>query len=209
MIELALTGRVGPDFILDVQFTLPAAGVTALLGPSGSGKTTLLRALAGLDRHPGTIRFAGEPWQDRDTFLPPHRRGVGYAFQGAGLLPHLTVRDNLRYATRRAGAGPFSFDEVVRRTAVAALLDRSPSRLSGGEGQRASLARALLTQPRLLLLDEPLSGLDGSSRRTLLDELQSLLAALPLPAFYVTHDDDEAARFASRTLHLRHGRLEG
>ena len=208
MIAVALAGRIGPDFAVDIAVDLPGEGVTALLGPSGSGKTTLLRAIAGMDRVPGTIVVDGVVWQDAKTFYPPHERRVGYVFQGLGLLPHLSVRANLAYAKKRAGDGPFAFDDIVARTGVGGLLDRSPARLSGGEAQRAQIARALLSQPRLLLMDEPLSALDGEAKAELLAALEGLLAAIPIPAIYVTHDAGEADRLAARTVRLRGGRVE-
>ena len=206
-IAVALRGALGKDFALDVAFTVPAAGVTALLGPSGAGKTSVLRALAGLTRLPGTVRFAGETWQDEACFVPAHRRRIGYVAQGPGLLPHLTVAGNLAYAARRAAAGPFDRDDVVARTGIAPLLDRSPARLSGGEAQRASIARALLGQPKLLLMDEPLSGLDSPARAELVDQLAALFAAIAIPVVYVTHDGGEAARLAAQTVRLRAGRV--
>lgn len=206
-IRVALKGRLGADFTLDVAFAMPASGITALLGPSGSGKTSVLRALAGLDRHDGSISFGDMVWQDLTTFVPSHRRRIGYVPQGQGLLPHLTVGGNLEYATRRAGAGPFDRADVVQRTGIAALLDRRSARLSGGETQRASLARALLAQPRLLLMDEPLSGLDAAARTDLLGELAALLHALAIPVIYVTHDATEADRLTGAQINLREGRV--
>lgn len=206
-IEVRIAGLLGRDFSLDIDTVLPSHGVTALLGPSGSGKTSLLRALAGLDRHQGSIRFGDEIWQDRERFVPPHRRRVGYAFQGAGLLPHLSVADNLAFAAKRAPEGQFRRDDVVARTGIAGLLDRSPARLSGGEAQRAGIARALLSQPRLLLMDEPLTGLDGEARDGLLAALESLLADISVPTVYVTHAEEEARRLAGATIRLRAGRV--
>ena len=208
MIAVALDGRLGPDFRLDVAFEVPATGITALLGPSGSGKTSVLRALAGLDRIPGVVRFEAETWQDGAHFVPANRRRVGYVPQGAGLLPHLSVAANLAYAAARAVPGPFDRDEVIARTGIAALLDRRPEKLSGGEAQRASIARALLGQPRLLLMDEPLSALDTEARGALLDYLESLFATIAVPVFYVTHDAAEAARLATRTVRLRGGKVD-
>jgi molybdate transport system ATP-binding protein len=207
-IAVSLAGRIGPDFALDLDLALPMAGVTALLGPSGSGKTTVLRALAGLDRIPGSIRFGDEVWQGGRVFVPPQRRGVGYVFQGAGLLPHLTVAGNLDYAARRAPAGPFERDALIARTGIAPLLGRSPARLSGGEMQRAAIVRALLSQPRLLLLDEPLSALDGEARASLLALFGDLLGRIAIPVIYVTHDEAEARRIAMRCVRLRGGRVE-
>jgi len=207
VIEAAFNDRLGPNFILDVAFAVPASGVTALLGASGSGKTSVLRALAGLDRRHGSLTVAGEVWQDATRFVPPHRRRVGYVPQTLGLLPHLTVGGNLDYAARRAGAGRFDRTEIVARTAIASLLDRHPKSLSGGEAQRASVARALLGQPLMLLMDEPLSALDTAARGAMLHLLEALLADAAIPVFYVTHDAAEAQRLASRTIRLDRGRV--
>lgn len=206
-IALALDGKVGGNFALHIAFDVPSRGVTALLGPSGSGKSSVLRALAGLERLAGSIAVDGEIWQDRKTFLAPERRRTGYVFQGAGLLPHLSVAANLDYAVRRAPLGPFVRDAIIENTGIAHLLDRLPARLSGGEAQRASIARALLSQPRLLLMDEPLSALDSDARGNLLDWLEALLIDIAIPVFYVTHDHTEAARLAARTIRIRDGRL--
>ncbi len=208
MIAVELCGQIGPAFTLDVAFEVPSQGVTALLGPSGSGKTSLLRALAGLDRLPGKVRVGNEVWQDAAGFVPAHRRRVGYIFQGVGLLPHLSIRGNLEYARRRAPDGPFLIEDIIARTAISGLLDRKPAGLSGGEGQRASIARTLMTQPRLLLMDEPLSALDGEARTGLLGHLEALLAQIAIPVFYVTHDAAEAARLSTRSIRLRNGKIE-
>lgn len=207
MLTVELIGKLGRGFTLDVAFTVPATGVTALLGPSGSGKTSVLRALAGLDRHIGTVRFGDAIWQDRTTFVAPHRRRTGYVPQGAGLLPHLTIGGNLDYAMRRAGPGPFDRNDVMARTGIVALLDRAPAQLSGGEMQRASIARALLGQPRLLLMDEPLSGLDPVAREDLAGQLKDLLNNLSVPVVYVTHDALEANRLTDTRVNLQGGRV--
>lgn len=200
-LAVALTVRRGRDFVVDVAFTA-AAGVTMLAGPSGAGKTSVLRAVAGLERPTGTVRCGEAVWQDAAHFVPAHRRRVGYVAQGGSLLPHLTVAANLDYAARRAAPGPFARADVIARTGIAALLDRRPSELSGGEAQRASIARALLGQPRVLLMDEPLSGLDAAGRGALLDALEMLFAAVTIPVLYVTHDATEAARLATTTVCL-------
>ncbi|PEQ13703.1 ABC transporter [Novosphingobium sp. PC22D] len=207
-LAISLHGPVSRDFAIDVDLALPLTGVTCLLGPSGSGKTTILRALAGLERRHGTIRFGDEVWQDQRHFVPAHRRRVGYVFQGAGLLPHLSVARNLDYAEKRAVEGPFAREAIVEAMGVGPLLERMPGRLSGGETQRAALARALLSQPRLLLMDEPLSALDGAARAGLIDEFARTFAEIPIPVVYVTHDETEAERLASRCVRLRGGRVE-
>lgn len=207
-IRLDLDGPVGGSFALRIRFEVPSQGVTALLGPSGSGKTSILRALAGLERIAGTIIVDGETWQCDKTFLAPEVRRTGYVFQGTGLLPHLSVAANLDYAARRASPGPFSRADIVDRTGIAHLLDRLPPRLSGGEAQRAGIARALLGQPRLLLMDEPLSALDSEARGELLGWLESLLTEIPVPVFYVTHDRQEAGRLSNRTIKMKNGMLD-
>lgn len=205
-IAARFAGRIG-GFALDVAFEVPAAGVTGLFGPSGSGKTTLLRCLAGLERVVGSLRVGGDTWQDERRFVATERRRVGYVFQGMNLLPHLSVRGNLAYAARRAPDGPFAFDDVVARTGIATLLDRAPAKLSGGESQRVAIARALLAQPRLLLMDEPLAGLDTGAKAELLGALAALLPAIGLPTFYVSHDPSEIARLATRRILLAAGRV--
>lgn len=205
-IAARFAGRLG-SFALDVAFEVPARGVTGLFGPSGSGKTTLLRCLAGLERLAGSLRVGDAVWQDARSFVPTERRRVGYVFQGANLLPHLSVRGNLAYAAKRAPAGPFAFGEVIARTGIAVLLDRAPARLSGGESQRVAIARALLGQPRLLLMDEPLTGLDGDARAELLEALAALLPSIDLPTFYVSHDPAEIARLGNRRITLAAGRI--
>lgn len=208
MIAVELCRKLSPMFGLDVNFAVPATGVTVLLGPSGSGKTSVLRAVTGLDRHRGSVRFGSMVWQDATTFVPPHRRRIGYVAQGPSLLPHLSVAGNLAYAERRAGLGRFDRVKVIGQLGIGALLDRHPARLSGGEAQCVALARALLSQPQLLLLDEPLSGLDVEARAALLDEFGMLLRETGLPVLYVTHDPAEAERLAAWTVRLRAGRVE-
>lgn len=208
MIEVALADAAGDGFRLDLDFSAPASGITALLGPSASGKTSILRAVAGLDRRPGVIRFDGETWQDRHSFSPAHRRRIGYVMQAHALLPHLSVAGNLDYAARRNPAGPFDREDIIARTGISGLLERKPHRLSGGEGQRAAIARALLGQPRLLLLDEPLSGVDSEGRAALLAALAGLFDAISIPVIYVSHDHGEVAALTRRIISLRAGQIE-
>lgn len=174
-VEVAFAGTVGA-FRLDVAFAVPASGVTALFGLSGCGKTTVLRCMAGLQRLPGRCRVCGELWQDDARFLPAHRRPVGYVFQEASLFPHLTVRRNLLFGAprhRRGGAARnVMLDEAVDLLGLGNLLERSPQNLSGGERQRVAIGRALLSNPRLLLMDEPLSALDRRTRDEILPFLE-------------------------------------
>lgn len=205
------SGQLGA-FRLKAGFDAPGRGVTALFGPSGCGKTTVLRAIAGLGRfEDGFLSVGGEIWQRPGVFLPPHRRPVGYVFQEASLFPHLTVRGNLDYGRRRALRGGakevFRFDEVADLLGLAPLLDRAPARLSGGERQRVSVGRALLSQPRLLLMDEPLSALDRFAKDAILPYFERLRDTLALPILYVSHDIAEVERLADRLLLMRAGEI--
>jgi molybdate transport system ATP-binding protein len=206
-IRIDLRGGFG-GFRLDAQAVIPARGVTAIMGPSGAGKTTLLRCLAGLARAEGRVAVGERTWQDGGLFMPTHERGVAYVFQEPSLLPHLSVRGNLAFAARRAGAqaGP-AYEEVVAMLGLQGLLHRSPEALSGGERQRAAIARALLSKPALLLMDEPLSSLDAASKAEVLPYLERLHRSLSLPIVYVSHDALEVARLADRVVRMDAGRL--
>ncbi|MEZ5786244.1 MAG: molybdenum ABC transporter ATP-binding protein [Xanthobacteraceae bacterium] len=208
-IEAAFRGMLG-RFCLDVSFTVPAIGVTALFGPSGCGKTTILRCIAGLQRlADGRCAIDGDVWQDRTRFRQPHERPIGYVFQEASLFPHLSVRRNLLYgAPREATASrphPIAFEEVLDLLGLEGLLDRSPRNLSGGERQRVAVGRALLTQPKLLLMDEPLSALDRLTKDEILPFLERLHERLLLPALYVSHDMSELERLADHLVLLKDG----
>ncbi|MET0107289.1 MAG: molybdenum ABC transporter ATP-binding protein [Candidatus Thiodiazotropha sp.] len=208
-IEVNLKHCLG-DFDLEVDFTAPSQGVTALFGPSGSGKTSVLRAVAGLERTTqGVVRVNGETWQDESRFLPVHRRPIGYVFQEASLFPHLSVRENLQYGMRRVSEAQrrIPFHDVVELFGISALLPRSTARLSGGERQRVAIARALLTSPRLLLMDEPLSALDHAAKQTILPYLERLHDEFAIPSLYVSHDPNEVARLADHMVLLDGGRV--
>ena len=204
--EGGFRGTLGA-FRLEAEFLLPSRGITALSGPSGAGKTTLLRCIAGLTRLPGRLVVDGDVWQDARTFLPTHRRALAVVFQEPSLLPHLSVRRNLTYGARRVGAPAARFDDVVDMLGLASLLERSPATLSGGERQRVALGRALLSQPRLLLMDEPLSSLDAASKAEIMPYLERLHRELSLPTLYITHDAQEIARLADHVLTMRDGRV--
>jgi ABC-type multidrug transport system ATPase subunit len=200
------------NFLLDAKFEIPSIGVTAVFGRSGSGKTTLLRCLAGLERKAsGTLRVAGQSWMEDSPkkFLAPHQRSVGFVFQEGSLLPHLTVRGNLLYAMNRSSFRKMSspFEEVVSLLGIASLLDRRPDRLSGGERQRVSIARSLLSDPKLLLMDEPLSALDSSSRLEILPYLEKVKTQAKLPIIYVSHAVEEVRRLADRVILLEAGKV--
>ncbi|MEO4042406.1 molybdenum ABC transporter ATP-binding protein [Hoeflea sp. CAU 1731] len=209
-IHVALSGRLG-DFDLDVTFDALGHGLTALFGPSGCGKTTILRCIAGLDRLAGACRIGEDTWQDEMRFTPTHKRAVGYVFQEASLFPHLSVRDNLLFSTggraQSTASGGVGFEEVVELLDLDRLMQRGPQRLSGGERQRVAVGRALLSQPRILLMDEPLSALDRQSRDEILPFLERLHRLLAIPVFYVTHDMSEVERLADHLILLDAGRV--
>ncbi|HTZ67828.1 MAG TPA: molybdenum ABC transporter ATP-binding protein [Roseiarcus sp.] len=213
-IRAAFKGALG-SFSLDAGFTAPARGVTALFGPSGCGKTTVLRCIAGLTRlADGLCVVAGEVWQDREgAFLPTHKRPLGYVFQEASLFAHLSVRRNLLFGAPRAGGdasrGRIAFDEVVDLLGVERLLDRSPAKLSGGERQRVAIGRALLSQPKLLLMDEPLSALDRTTKDEILPFLERLRDRLSLPIVYITHSIAEVERLADQIVLMDKGQVIG
>lgn len=195
-----------PGFTLQAADEVPLHGITALSGPSGSGKTTLLRVIAGLERHAeGHVRFAGEDW----TGLAPAARGIGYVFQDARLFPHLSVRQNLDYGARRRGTPKALVDAVTEALDLGPLLPRAPETLSGGETRRVALGRALASGPRILLLDEPLTGLDRARKTDLMPYIARAVAGFGVPAIYVTHAAGEIAFLADRTLTIADGALQG
>lgn len=206
-IDAAFRGRLG-RFVLDASLNVPASGVTAIFGPSGCGKTTIARCIAGLQRlSDGFCAIDGDVWQDGDAFRPAHRRPVGYVFQEPSLFPHLSVRRNLLYGAPKAAATSIGFDEVVELLGITALLDRSPHHLSGGERQRVAIGRALLSQPKLLLMDEPLAALDRSTKDEILPFLERLHDRLSLPVLYISHDMAEIERFADHLVLMEYGRV--
>jgi molybdate transport system ATP-binding protein len=204
--------RSTPGFTLDVELDLPGRGISALFGPSGSGKTSCLRALAGLDRlADARLHVNGVCWQDSaaGVFLAPQARRIGYVSQNAVLFPHLSVRGNLEFGWRRRGR-PQSVhrDDTVALLGIRHLLDRRAEGLSGGERQRVAMARALLADPQLLLMDEPLSALDATRKAEVLPYLERLHATLAIPTIYVSHAFDEVARLADHLVVLDHGRVQ-
>jgi molybdate transport system ATP-binding protein len=200
-----------PTFALEVNLNLPANGITVLFGPSGSGKTSLLRCVAGLERATGRVTCGGEVWQDsaRQLFTPTWQRALGYVFQEASLFEHLDVRQNLHYGLRRTGNRSQGdvLGAALQLLGIEHLLERAVGSLSGGERQRVAIARALATQPKLLLLDEPLASLDVARRREVLPWLERLRAELKIPMLYVTHSVDELARLADHLVMLEAGQV--
>lgn len=211
MITLKLKQQLA-DFTLDLDLTLPARGVSAIVGPSGSGKTTLLRCVAGLEKaDQALIEINGNCWQDsqRGLWLPPHKRALGYVFQEASLFDHLSVQGNLDYGRRRSAepAGNEQAAQIIELLGIGHLLQRGTTGLSGGERQRVGIARALLANPRLLLLDEPLTALDPQRKADILPYLERLHAELDIPLLYVSHSPDEVARLADHLVLLENGTL--
>ncbi|MCC7010628.1 MAG: ATP-binding cassette domain-containing protein [Acidobacteria bacterium] len=196
---------------LDVRLDLDG-GLIALLGPSGAGKTRTLDVIAGLFRPAdGFVAVDEAVLTDtaRRVWVPPHRRRIGYVFQDSRLFPHMTVRRNLVYGqwfTGRLGHPIATLDDVVGLLDLEPLLSRLPGRLSGGERRRVALGRALLSHPRLLLLDEPLGSLDVPRRQEILPYLDRLLSELRLPMIYVTHDWEEIRNRATTVVHIADGR---
>lgn len=180
--------------IVDVDLEIPMDAVTVLFGPSGAGKTTILRAIAGLDPlDAGEIRVGDEVWNEAARIIvPARRRKIGYLFQDHALFPHLSVCANVGFGLRRGAQRDIDVRDALAVANAAHLAETSIPNLSGGEAQRIALARALAAHPRLLLLDEPLSALDGPTRSSMRTDLRALFATQGLPAVVVTHDRAEA-----------------
>jgi len=202
-----------PTHTVDVALSCEPGDVVAVIGPNGSGKTTLLQALAGLvPVDDGWVHVDGDPWTSRDgAAVPVQRRQLGMVFQDLMLFPHLTALDNVAFGLRSRGATRREAAATARgwleRLGVDELADRRPSTLSGGQAQRVALARALATEPRLLLLDEPMAALDVGVATTLRIELAAHLADFPGVSLLVTHDAIDALTVANRVLVLEDGRV--
>lgn len=197
-------------FALQVSFVLASRGITVLWGASGSGKTTLLQCLAGLLRpDAGRITCREAVWFDakQGVCLVPERRRIGYVFQDVRLFPHLSVRSNMLFGRRFRGPSGVSFEDVVALLGLGRLLHRTPSDLSGGEKQRVAVGRALLACPELLLMDEPLTGLDRGKREEIMAYIKAIPERFDVPILYVTHSDAELRFLADRVLNLEDGKL--
>ena len=197
-------------FALQVSFVLASRGITVLWGASGSGKTTLLQCLAGLLRpDAGRITCREAVWFDAEqgVCLVPERRRIGYVFQDVRLFPHLSVRSNMLFGRRFRGPSGVSFEDVVALLGLGRLLHRTPSDLSGGEKQRVAVGRALLACPELLLMDEPLTGLDRGKREEIMAYIKAIPERFGGPILYVTHSDAERRFLADRVLNLEDGKL--
>lgn len=195
---------------IDISFEVPTPGITVLFGPSGAGKSTILAAAAGLMRpHMCRIAIGSRILSDTGAgiWLPAERRRIGVVFQDSRLFPHMSVATNLRFGARRAPPGPVCFHDIVELLDIGAILNRRPHTLSGGERQRVAIGRALLTQPDLLLMDEPLASLDGPRKDEIMPFLLRLKTALRLPVLYVTHAITELNTLADSLVLLNNGRV--
>lgn len=211
VLDIAVRRRLG-DFLLDTTFQSQGR-LTALFGASGSGKTSLVNVIGGLVRpESGHVRVEGETLVDtgKGIVLPPHRRRLGYVFQEARLFPHLTVRQNLLFGhwfVPRAVRKPADLDMVLDLLGIGHLLKRRPGALSGGEKQRVAIGRALLAQPRLLLMDEPLAALDEARKAEILPHIERLRDEVGIPIVYVSHSLAEVARLATTVVVVEAGRI--
>ena len=203
--------RRAPSFSLDVSAEVPP-GFTILFGPSGAGKSTLLDCIAGLLRpDEGQIVLGGEVLFDsaRGSSLPPQARRVAYLFQSPALFPHLTVEENVAYGISRLSPQErhARVGEALEKFRVAALRNRKPREISGGEQQRVALARSLVADPRALLLDEPLTGLEAGLKSSILEDLRAWNAARRIPILYVTHNREEVDILGERVIAIERGRI--
>lgn len=211
MFEIQSRLRRG-DFDLEADIRAPSTGVLALFGRSGSGKTTLVQSIAGLlQSAESRIVIDDSELEDtrRNRFVPPEQRRIGYVFQDARLFPHLNVASNLRFGMRRSPTtSPANlWDQVVALLGLESLLRRRVHQLSGGERQRVALGRALLMQPRMLIMDEPLASIDAARRNEVLPYLERLRDEFALPIIYVSHDFDEVLRLADYVVLLAQGKV--
>lgn len=193
-------------FSLPVDLHIPTLGISAFLGASGTGKTSLLRAIAGLDVHAGAvIRYGDVIWQDASHFVPTHRRQIGYVFQEENLFPHLSVMGNLQYAIKRARSPETLINHVIQQLELERLLPRQPQHLSGGERQKVAIARAVLSQPGLLLMDEPLAAVDEAFKHSFLPRFKRLMQELGIPVIYISHSSAEIVQVADNLVYFSAG----
>ncbi len=207
MIQITVSQEL-QSFKLDVDFTLPGNGITAIFGRSGAGKTTLINAISGLSKPDRGRIVVG----DRRLFdsvnkicLPPEKRRIGYVFQDARLFPHMTVEKNLRYGVRTHNQE--RWQTILDLLGIGHLLRRYPASLSGGEKQRVGIGRALLSEPELLLMDEPLASLDLPRKRELMPYLNRLAAAVNIPILLVSHSLMKSCSWLTTSLCSITGRL--
>jgi molybdate transport system ATP-binding protein len=204
-------GDAASSFLLDLDLEAPP-GITILFGPSGAGKSTLLDCIAGLTQpDAGRITIEGEALFDSEmkVSVPPQRRQIAYVFQSLALFPHMTVEANVAYGLRDAPeqARSARVADILEMFRVEKLRGRKPREISGGEKQRVALARSLVTLPRVLLLDEPLTGLDAELKASIIEDLRAWNAAHKIPILYVTHSREEVDALGERVIALEHGKI--
>ncbi|MGF1683866.1 molybdenum ABC transporter ATP-binding protein ModC [Photobacterium minamisatsumaniensis] len=207
MITINVKKTLG-DLKLDMQLALPMQGITAIFGRSGAGKTSLINILSGLSKPDSGAIAIGEHElfnSDRGLNLPPEKRNIGYVFQDARLFPHYTVAGNLRYGSKQED--PLQFTAIVEMLGIVHLLERYPASLSGGEKQRVAIGRALLSNPDMLLMDEPLASLDLPRKQELMPYLEKLAKEVKIPIIYVTHSLDEILRLADHMVMINQGEV--
>ncbi len=197
------------DFTLKVNLHFSETKITAIFGKSGSGKTTLLRVLAGLEKSKAKIKIGNEIWQNESFNLPSHKRSLAYVFQENNLFTHLSVKENLLYGLERSSKkeGPILLEDIVALMKIEPLLQRSSRNLSGGERQKVAIARSLLSNPKLLLMDEPLSALDQESKIDILENIQHLQKEFSIPILYVSHSKEEIIKIADHVILLQNGSI--
>lgn len=211
MLEVKVRKKLGV-FAVDVAFSSGDSGITAIFGPSGAGKTSIINMVAGLLKpDEGKIYIDDEPLFDstKAINIPPNKRRLGYIFQDGRLFPHLSVRSNLTYGMKliRKKDRRLNFDQVVALLDLETLLYRRPAKLSGGEKQRVAIGRALLTSPSLLLMDEPLSSLDGRLKAEILPFVSRMQKESLIPVLYVSHSTDEILSIADRVIVVQSGNV--
>ncbi|MCF6293391.1 MAG: molybdenum ABC transporter ATP-binding protein [Robiginitomaculum sp.] len=204
--KIRLNYSVG-DFQLSVKQEIAPTGITVLAGPSGAGKTSLLRCLAGFNRATGLVEFGKQILQNKQIFMAPHLRQIGLMSQSNTLFSHLTVLGNLAFAKNRTRTGGVELDQITQGFGIEHLLQRSISGLSGGEIARVSLARSLLSNPRILLLDEPFAALDEEARVKIAIRLKSMIVHLQIPVLMIVHDFGDLCRLADHVLYLQDGKI--
>lgn len=200
------------DFSIKAEFDIPSRGVLGIFGHSGSGKTTLLRCIAGLEKNTrGHITVNGENWLDNHNNFSSQKRNIGYIFQDSRLFPHLTVKDNLEYGAKRcrtSSDNTIDKRHLLELLHISHLLQRKPHQLSGGETQRVAIGRALLMNPQLMLMDEPLASLDEKRKQEILPFLDRLHEELNIPMLYVSHNLEEVSRFCDHMVVMNQGQVE-
>ncbi|MCB9059947.1 MAG: ATP-binding cassette domain-containing protein [Halobacteriovoraceae bacterium] len=209
-LEFKFTHKLA-HFEMQMNGSIPLTGLTAITGPSGCGKSTFLKVLAGIVKAKNAnIKFKDKIWQDQSYFIKTYKRPLGFVFQSDNLFDHLSIKKNLEFAIKRSRIkiGLCEIERLLEVFEIHRLLKLYPKQISGGEAQRVSIVRSLLSSPDLLFLDEPLASLDESSKREVLIYLKRLRDEFKIPMFYITHSDYEIGALASRVVEMRQGKIE-